>query len=165
MNIPKNPICLWYDKDAEPAARLHIEILTSAYLPIARDNAMTIPAAIAFCTLLLVLGALQLLLAAGAPIGHLAWGGEHRVLPARLRIGSVVTTGLYAVFAVVVLDRSGLVSVLPAQASQVGIWVITGVFLLGAIPNFISRSKPERYVMAPLSLLLSGLSMVILLAW
>jgi hypothetical protein len=124
---------------------------------------MTIPAAAFLCALLFGLGVFQLLLAAGAPIGHFAWGGEHRVLPANLRLGSVVATVLYVAFALVVLDRASLVSVLPEMAAQVGVWVIAGVFLLGAIPNLISRSMPERYVMAPLTLLMSGLSGIVAL--
>ena len=126
---------------------------------------MTIPAAMVLCALLFGLGVFQLLLAAGAPFGRFAWGGDHRVLPVQLRVGSIVSTVLYVAFAVVALDRAGLVSVLPDQAAQVGVWVIAGVFLLGTIPNLISRSVPERYVMTPLTLLLSALSVVIGLGW
>ena len=126
---------------------------------------MTIPAAMVLCALLFGLGVFQLLLAAGAPFGQFAWGGDHRVLPVQLRVGSIVSTVLYVAFAVVALDRAGLVSVLPDQAAQVGVWVIAGVFLLGTIPNLISRSVPERYVMTPLTLLLSALSVVIGLGW
>ena len=60
---------------------------------------MTIAAAIVLCASLFGLGVFQLLLATGAPIGRFACGEEHSVLPARLRIGSVVTTVLCAAFA------------------------------------------------------------------
>lgn len=126
---------------------------------------MTIPAAVAVCALLLALGVFQLLLAAGAPLGQFAWGGADRVLPQRLRIGSVAATVLYAAFATVVLDRAHLVSVLPDQLKAVGIWVIAGAFLLGAIPNLVSKSQPERYLMAPVTVLLSLLCLVIGLGW
>lgn len=126
---------------------------------------MTIPAATFFCALLFGLGMFQLLLAAGAPVGHFAWGGQNRVLPVRLRLGSIVSAALYAAFAMVALDRAGLISVLPDQVVQIAMWVVVGVLVLGTIPNLISRSTPERYVMAPLSLLLSGLGAVIALGW
>ena len=126
---------------------------------------MTIPAATFFCALLFGLGMFQLLLAAGAPVGHFAWGGQNRVLPVRLRLGSVVSAALYAAFAMVALDRAGLISVLPDQVVQIAMWVVVGVLVLGTIPNLISRSTPERYVMAPLSLLLSSLGAVIALGW
>ena len=124
---------------------------------------MMILAALIICAVLFGLGVFQLFLAAGAPLGRFAWGGQYRVLPTRLRIGSIVSTVLYAVFAVAVLDRGGMLSMLPEQAAQISVWVIAGLFLLGAIPNLISRSKPERYVMAPLALLLSVLSLVVAL--
>ncbi|MDB5561610.1 MAG: hypothetical protein JWN11_1028 [Hyphomicrobiales bacterium] len=38
---------------------------------------------------------------------------------------------------------------LPERVASVGIWVIAGFFVLGAIPNLTSRSVQERYVMAP----------------
>ena len=126
---------------------------------------MTIPAATFFCALLFGLGMFQLLLAAGAPVGHFAWGGQNRVLPVRLRLGSIVSAALYATFAMVALDRAGLIAVLPDQVVQIAMWVVVGVLVLGTIPNLISRSTPERYVMAPLSLLLSGLGAVIALGW
>lgn len=120
-------------------------------------------AASIMCAVLFGLGVFQLLLAAGAPLGRLAWGGQYRVLPTRLRVGSLVSTCLYAVFSLVVLDRAGMLSVLPGQTARILVWVIVGLFSLGAIPNLISRSRPERYVMAPLSLFLSGLSLVVAL--
>lgn len=121
------------------------------------------PAALVLCALLIGLALFQLSLAAGAPIGRFAWGGEHRVLPRRLRLGSIVSTALYTVFVVVVLDRANLVSCLPNQVAHVGIWLIAAIVLLSAIANLMSRSKPERYGMAPLALVLSCLSLAIAL--
>jgi len=128
---------------------------------LSQADIVTTSAAIVLCALLCCLGVFQLLLAGGAPLGRLAWGGQHRVLPLQLRLGSVVSVALYVLFAVAVLDRANLVSVLPENMSQVGIWVVAGFLLLGAFPNLISRSAPERYVMAPLALLLSCLSVVV----
>ena len=52
---------------------------------------MTALAAIVATVILGLLAVFQLALVAGAPLGHLAWGGRSRVLPTRLRIGSVVS--------------------------------------------------------------------------
>ena len=120
-------------------------------------------AAVLICALLGGLGILQVLMAAGAPLGDLAWGGQSRVLPPRLRVASVVSTCLYVLFASLVLDRAGILSLLPPSVSHVTIWVIAAFFALGALPNLLSRSTPERYVMAPLALLLAGLSAVVAL--
>ena len=55
--------------------------------------------AIALSVILLALAIFQLALALGAPLGRFAWGGQHRVLPVRLRIGSAIAIVIYAVIA------------------------------------------------------------------
>ena len=42
-------------------------------------------AAIAACILMAALAVFQAALIAGAPLGRFAWGGQHDVLPAKLR--------------------------------------------------------------------------------
>lgn len=102
------------------------------------------------CVVLAALAAFQLALALGAPWGRFAWGGQHeRELPRPLRIGSAVSIALYALFAVLVLDRAGLVDVLPDAVSRVGTWVFVGYLALGVVMNGISRSRSERLVMTP----------------
>ncbi|WP_246205132.1 hypothetical protein [Agromyces salentinus] len=120
-------------------------------------------AAIALTVVLGVLALFQLALALGAPIGRFAWGGAHRVLPARLRIGSVVSILIYAVIALLALDCAGVIDVVPDVVSTVGMWVVFGYFVLGIGLNAISRSKPERYTMAPLSAVLAVLSLLVVL--
>ena len=58
-------------------------------------------AAVVLCLLLGALAVFQVLLAFGAPFGRFAWGGQHRVLPMAMRIGSVTSIVIYAVVAVV----------------------------------------------------------------
>ena len=105
----------------------------------------------------------QVALIAGAPIGRFAWGGQHTVLPTKLRVGSVVSIVLYALFVVVLLDRAGVIDVLPDIVSTVGAWVLVGYFALGVVLNGLSRSKPERNLMAPVSLVLAVLSLLVAL--
>ena len=63
---------------------------------------MTIVAATVALLMLLALAAFQAVLIAGMPVGHFAWGGQHRVLPPRLRIGSAASIVIYAVFAAII---------------------------------------------------------------
>ena len=105
----------------------------------------------------------QIALIAGAPIGRFAWGGQHDVLPPKLRVGSVVSIVLYALFAIVLLDRASVIDVLPDIVSAVGAWVLVAYFALGIVLNGISRSKPERNLMAPVSLVLAVLSLLVAL--
>ncbi|MGX1703548.1 hypothetical protein [Microbacterium sp. NPDC055357] len=114
---------------------------------------------------LAVLAVLQIALILGAPIGRFAWGGQHEVLPARLRIGSAVSIVVYALIALIAWDRVGAIDVFPAPFSEIAMWVIFVYFVLGIAVNAISRSKPERYTMAPLSLVLAVLSFLIAMGY
>ena len=125
---------------------------------------MTEIAAIAACTILAALAVFQAALIAGAPIGRFAWGGQHELLPRRLRIGSAVSIVLYAAFALVILERAGLVTIFGNTGFlQVACWVLFGYFTLGIVMNVISRSKPERNTMTPVALVLAVLVLVVAL--
>lgn len=50
---------------------------------------------------------LQSLIAVGMPLGRLVWGGKHRVLPRRLRIGSLITVLAYLAFVALLMSRAG----------------------------------------------------------
>lgn len=126
---------------------------------------MTATAAILACALLAGLAVFQAALVAGAPLGRFAWGGAHRVLPARLRAGSVVAIVIYAVSAAVILDASGLASPLPAGASpDLAVWAAAAYFGVGVVLNALSRSRPERAVMTPVSAALAACCLVVALA-
>lgn len=109
------------------------------------------------------LGVFQIALAAGAPIGRFAWGGQHEVLPRKLRIGSAVSVILYLVFAIVILDRANVIDLLPDPVSAIGAWVLFAYFGLGIVMNAISRSKPERNLMTPVTLALAILTLLVAL--
>lgn len=122
-------------------------------------------AAILFTVLMAGLIVFQLALIVGAPLGHFAWGGQDRVLPVQKRLGSAISIGLYLVFAVLVLQRAGLATVLPwPGAVFVATWVLAGYFALGIVLNAVSRSRPERLTMAPLSAVLTALTVIVALS-
>lgn len=123
---------------------------------------MTSVAAVLICIILGLLTIFQILLIAGLPLGRFAWGGQNEVLPTRLRIGSAVSIVLYALFALIVLEAAGLTSLIQSETFvTVAMWVLTGYFALGVLMNGISRSKPERNLMTPVSVVLAGLCLVV----
>lgn len=75
-------------------------------------------AALGACAMLAGLAVFQIALISGAPLGRLAWGGQHEVLPARLRAGSAVSIILYAVFAYAALAKAGMVPFLGKRLSR-----------------------------------------------
>ena len=111
-------------------------------------------AGIVAVVLLAVVEVFQIALAFGAPLGRASWGGKHDgVLPTRLRIASgVAAVIVYPLIILLVLAASGLVdSSLTEGTRRVGMWVLTALFVLGALSNFVSRSKIER-TWGPISL-------------
>ncbi|MEV8267875.1 hypothetical protein [Microbacterium sp. NPDC076911] len=117
--------------------------------------------ALALTVILLLLAIFQLALALGAPLGRFAWGGQHRVLPPRLRVGSVIAIVIYGVIDLIAWDRVGAVDLFPELFSEIAMWVVFAYFALGVVMNAISRSKPERYTMVPITLALAVLSLFI----
>lgn len=121
------------------------------------------PFALALSIILGVLAVFQLALAIGAPWGRLAWGGEHEVLPARLRIGSLIAVVVYALIGVIAFARLGALPVLPDAVAVVAMWVVFTYFAVGIVMNALSRSRTERLVMTPVSLVLAALGLLIAL--
>jgi hypothetical protein len=124
-----------------------------------------VPFALALTVVLVLLTVFQLALAAGAPLGRFAWGGQHRVLPVRLRVGSAVSVGIYALIAVVAWDRVGAIELFPDGFSAVGMWVVFAYFALGILLNAISRSRPERFTMVPVTIVLAALSFFVAMGY
>ena len=97
----------------------------------------------------------QLLLAAGLPLGRAAWGGEHCVLPANLRWGSVFAALILALAGYMVLARADLVRPgRESRAARIVTWAFTAYFALNTVMNLLSQSPPERYIMTPVSAVL-----------
>lgn len=105
-------------------------------------------AAIIAAILMGAVAVFQIALALGAPARNAVWGGWHEgVLPTRLRIASgVVGVVVYPALAVFVLATAGVVDAnwVPGTG-KLGMWILTGLFTLGAVANFASRSKRERW--------------------
>jgi hypothetical protein len=105
-------------------------------------------AAIVAVVLLAVVGVFQVALALGAPLGHAAWGGRHGgVLPPNLRIASGVAGAvIYPLIGLFVLASADLIQAgwMPGTG-KAGMWLLAALFTLGAVANFASRSKVERY--------------------
>jgi hypothetical protein len=132
-------------------------VITTGVWPITVRNMITVAAVVA-SVLLTGLAVFQILLAAGRPLGRLAWGGRHEVLPVSLRIGSVVSVVSYAVIAWLLWRAV-------AQPGDAGpwMWILTAFFGLGIVMNAASRSRSERLVMTPVVAALAACCLLIAL--
>ena len=124
---------------------------------------MTAIALVVALTLLTALAVLQILAASGLPLGRFVWGGQHRVLPRELRVGSAVSVLVYAGLAALLLSRAGVLPAGDSTAVIVLTWVAFMFFAASVALNAISRSPAERWTMAPTSLLLAAATLVIAL--
>lgn len=100
--------------------------------------------------LLLAVIALQGALAAGLPWGEAAWGGRHRVLPPKLRVGSAAAAVILVAAGWVLLARAELVA--PGAEPlwvRVAAWVLAALFALSTLGNLASKSRIERRLMTP----------------
>ena len=111
---------------------------------------------------LLLIAAFQLALALGAPFGRAAWGGGSERLPRRLRIASGVAVFAWLFAALVVLARVGYeVPILSPGFARIATWVVAGILVVGTLANMASRSRLERAIWAPTSLVLAILVVVV----
>ena len=121
-------------------------------------------AALIFIVLILSLCVFQIALSFGAPLGHYAWGGKHRVLPRKLRVSSALSIIIYLGMALVVASKTDLVEIIPQGSFLTALsWGVSAYLTLGVFMNAISRSKPERYTMTPVALILAACALVVAL--
>ncbi len=97
---------------------------------------------------------LQAALALGAPLGEYALGGKHRVLPPRMKPVSVFFASVFIVIGLMFLQAAE--SILPVF-NETFVMVVLAIYTLflayAVIGNgFITKSKKERFVMTPISL-------------
>ncbi|HZB01680.1 MAG TPA: hypothetical protein VE800_06200 [Actinomycetota bacterium] len=130
-------------------------------MPSASDATAGI-AAVAAAIVCVGIAGFQAALSAGAPLGVAAWGGGSTTLATGYRIASGFAVVLWLLAAVVVLERSGSdVSPLAGAFVRWGTWFVFGLSLVGAFLNAASRSPWERFLWAPVSLVLAILVLVV----
>jgi len=104
------------------------------------------------------LAAFQFVLAAGAPLGDAAWGGENAHLTGAQRVGSAVAIVFYMAGILIVRGRSrGRTE----RRYRWGTWALTTVLAVSSVANVASGSPWENFVLAPLALVLACLCFVI----
>jgi hypothetical protein len=101
-------------------------------------------------------------LALGAPLGRAAFGGGAANLSTGFRITAAFAVGLWVLAALVILSRAGYTwSPIPFHVSRYGTWVLIVLQTLGTLMNLASRSNWERFIWAPISLVMAVLCFVV----
>lgn len=112
-------------------------------------------------SLLIILVIFQILLAGGAPLGPMAWGGQHQGrLPVLLRLASAVTVLFLFVGIVCVLRLGGIgpdiVDSVPLAFARGFLWFLTGVMVFSIVGNAATSSAPERAFGLPMTIAMTA---------
>lgn len=118
--------------------------------------------AVAMATLFVVL--FQIVMAIGAPWGHLAMGGRYPgKFPMRIRIAALVQAVLLALLALVVLIRARIILPDLYDATDIGVWVVVVIYAISLVMNLVTPSKWEKILWVPVALILTVGSLIIAL--
>ncbi|RGE21471.1 hypothetical protein [Leucobacter sp. wl10] len=123
---------------------------------------MTAVAAV-LTSMLAILSVFQIALACGAPLGRFAWGGAHTTLPLGLRFAAASAVLRYLFIGFIAFDRAGAIAVLPREFSFWVMWLIVAHLGFSAILSLLSASRHERMTLAPYTLVMGLLSLLIAL--
>ena len=112
--------------------------------------------AILTCVLFALMSIFQLLLALGLPLGKAAYGGKYEKLPTNLRIASLIVVGIFVFAIIIVLERAEIITIFNNDLlTVIVIWILAGYSSLNVLMNAVSKSKWEKRIMTPLSLIIA----------
>lgn len=96
---------------------------------------------------------LSILLICGLPLGELTMGGQYKVFPKKLRIVLVIQLVLQVFFVIIILQMGGIIPLWFSEKVTKVICIVMAAYLsLNTVMNCISKSKKEKFIMTPLSL-------------
>lgn len=109
--------------------------------------------AIIGAVLFTIISIMTLLTACGMPLGEFTIGGQHKILPKKYRIMAIVSLFIQLFAIIIVLQSGGYINLWFSQNTTKYICIFFAAYLcLNTIMNFLSKSKKEKYVMTPLSI-------------
>ena len=101
-----------------------------------------------------VIATMTVLVACGLPLGEFTMGGQHKILPKKFRIVAVFSVVIQIFAIVIILQAGGFISMwLSFKLTKYICFFFAAYLSLNTIMNMISKSKKEKYVMTPLSLI------------
>lgn len=119
-------------------------------------------AAVTFSALASMTFCFQVALLLGAPWGSLTLGGRYPGrLPGRMRGIAGLSALLLVLFVLIVLTRAGIALPTCEAEARVGIWLVVGYSVLGLFLNATSKSRWERILWIPVTVLMLVCSSVI----
>ena len=101
-----------------------------------------------------VIAIMTVLVACGLPLGEFTMGGQHKILPKKFRVMAVISVAIQIFAMIIILQAGGFIPLwLPFKVTKYICFFFAAYLYLNTIMNMISKSRKEKYVMTPLSLI------------
>ena len=101
-----------------------------------------------------VIAIMTVLVACGLPLGEFTMGGQHKILPKKLRVAAVISVAIQIFAMIIILQAGGFIPLwLSFKVTKYICFFFAAYLSLNTIMNMISKSRKEKYVMTPLSLI------------
>ena len=101
-----------------------------------------------------VIAIMTVLVACGLPLGEYTMGGQHKILPKKFRVVAVISVAIQIFAIIIILQAGGLLPLwLSFKVTKYICFFFATYLSLNTIMNMISKSKKEKYVMTPISLI------------
>jgi len=101
-----------------------------------------------------IIAIMTVLVACGLPLGEFTMGGQHKILPKKLRVAAVISVAIQIFAMIIILQAEGFISLwLSFKVTKYICFFFAAYLSLNTIMNMISKSRKEKYVMTPLSLI------------
>ena len=101
-----------------------------------------------------IIATMTVLVACGLPLGEFTMGGQHKILPKKLRVAAVISVAIQIFAMIIILQAGGFIYLwLSFKVTKYICSFFAAYLSLNTIMNMISKSRKEKYVMTPLSLI------------
>ena len=101
-----------------------------------------------------VIATMTVLVACGLPFGEFTMGGQHKILPKNLRVAAVISVAIQFFTMIIILQAGGFIPLwFSFKVTKYICFFFAAYLSLNTIMNMISKSRKERSVMTPLSLI------------
>ena len=101
-----------------------------------------------------VIATMTILVACGLPLGEYTMGGQHKILPKNLRVAAVISVAIQFFTMIIILQAGGFIPLwFSFKVTKYICFFFAAYLSLNTIMNMISKSRKERFVMTPLSLI------------
>ena len=101
-----------------------------------------------------IIATMTVLVVCGLPLGEFTMGGQHKILPKKFRVMAVISVAIQIFAMIIILQAGGFIPLwLSFKVTKYICFFFAAYLSLNTIMNMISKSRKERYVMTPLSLI------------